>query len=115
VFHEDIGADIAEEINAVNQFHGEKPLVVLGNELVELGQIGVFDICQGAELMFEPQEAVPGDRIQGFKRQTAPALLFDDLIHGPHSATAYLANQLESGGAFKLHGVAFVGDGSRAE
>ena len=83
-----LGADVVEELDAVDQLHRVEPVVPIRHELVQRREIGVGDVAEHAELFFQ---AVDGGGVlppQGLQRDGFVTLLIVRLVYCAHAAGA---------------------------
>ena len=55
VFRDDHRANMHQEINSVDELHGEKPAMAVGDQIIEGHRIGVGNTGQCAELLLEAE------------------------------------------------------------
>jgi hypothetical protein len=97
-----LAAHPGDEVDPLDQLHGEEPLVPRRHQLVQRRQVRVTDVGQAAELALE---AVQRGRVavaQGLERDGARPLAVVRLIDHAHPAGAEPSDNLEPFGADKL-------------
>ncbi len=76
----------ADKVGAFDQLHREEPAVLDRDELVEIDQVGMADIAEGAEFVFESNQRQWIDPAHGLECDEFAALLVVCLINDAHSA-----------------------------
>jgi hypothetical protein len=82
---------VAQEVFALHVLHREEPLAAGAEQLVELHEVLVADVGQGAELALEPVDAGRVDAAQRLERDARLALAIERQVHRAHAAFAQLA------------------------
>ena len=103
---------------ALDELHGEKPLVAVGDELPERDEVAVVDVLQRAKLALEAQQglrAVPAraQALQGLEGDARVALAVEGLEDHAHAPLAQRAQQLEAVRDGDVHGRDQAGTGAR--
>ncbi len=91
-----VGLPVIDEVDALDQLHGEEPVAVDVVQLVEPHQVAVLEIGGGAELGLEPVERARVDEPQGLERDQRVALAIERLVHDAHPALTEHTLQLEA-------------------
>ena len=89
-------AHVAEEVDPVHQLHGEEPLVVVEEQLVQRDQVGMRHVGQGAELLLEAEDALRAGAGQRLERDLRSPLAIERPIHDSHAARPDPFEQLEA-------------------
>ena len=82
----------------MHQLHGEEPLPLVLEQLVQAHQVRVLEIGEGAELALEPQERAPVDVLRVLSATHVAALAILRLVHDAHAAFPKAAPELEATG-----------------
>ncbi len=81
-------ADIFEEIDAFDELHREEPVVSVRDELVEVDQVRVADVEEGAEFLLEAVERRGAGPLYGLECHLGSALAVVGTVDDPHPAPA---------------------------
>ena len=84
-------ANVCQEVDSVDELHGEEPKLAVGNQVVEGHQIGMGDISQGAELLLEAEQRRGVRPLHGLERDLSVASAVVSLVDDSHAAAAHLA------------------------
>jgi hypothetical protein len=65
---------ILDKINAIHELHREKPMLAVGEQLIELHQVGVVQVRQTAKFLLETEKEVGVRLLQDFQRDSIVSL-----------------------------------------
>src|ERR1041385_4390686 len=93
---------IVTEMLAADQFHGEEPAALVGDQLVQCREIGMIDIGQRPEFLLEALQAGSVGIPQGLQRDRAVKVPIVSLIYDAEAALAQTTADGITRAAFEL-------------
>jgi hypothetical protein len=97
-------ADPAEEVDAVDELHGDEPVVALADQLAQADQVHVVHVGERAELLLEAEQRVRLELAQHLEGHAAAVGVIDRLVDDAHAAGADPPEDLEALRAAELLG-----------
>jgi hypothetical protein len=88
-----------EEGHSIKQFHGEEPILAIGDQLVECDQIGVCDAQECAKFVLEAQDRSGAGAVHHLEGDQAAALA---VVRAEDSAHAAASEHVLNVVAFEL-------------
>jgi hypothetical protein len=79
---------VAGQRDAVDQLHGEEPVAVVLEQLVQADEVRVAEVGEGPELFLEAVQLVGGVLVRALDRDRVAALAVEGGEHGPERAGA---------------------------
>ena len=98
------GAQELEDVGPLDQLHGEEPLAVVGDQLVEAHEVRVADVGQRPELLLEEKQASGSCLMGGLEGHDLLPLPVVHFVDRPERARTETASVDETGGSLEwLH------------
>jgi hypothetical protein len=96
------GPRVREQVPALDQLHGVKPVAVFADQLAQAHQVRVRQIGERAELALEAPQVLRIERAQRLERNARTALVVPRLVDHAHTARPQPALDGEALGAGEL-------------
>src|SRR5438105_2709114 len=92
-----------EKIRAMDELHGEEPVLFDDQQLVEAGQVRMTNFCERAELALEASESVGRRALEELDGHGAISLPIERFVHHAERSGTDLPSNVETIAAIKLH------------